>query len=252
MQDLAWKRMIDDTGAAPGPTGGPAPLRRAFAPLVQARRADGCYVVGQLGLSLDGRIATDSGESRYINGKDALHHLHRLRALVDAVVVGAGTVAADDPQLTVRHCAGKDPARVLIDPNGRIGREAKIWADGGAARYVFGGAANLPDGVTRLPVPGGALPTRWILDALADLGMRRVLVEGGADTLGRFMAEGAVDGLHLLYGRVIIGSGKPGVALPPLASLDDAPRPRTDTHVFPDGDFLVACRFGADQDGGSA
>ena len=73
-------------------------------------------VVGQIGQSLDGRIATPKGHSHYVNGDDGLAHLHRLRALVDAVVVGIGTVLADDPQLTVRRVSGPHPARVVIDP----------------------------------------------------------------------------------------------------------------------------------------
>jgi riboflavin-specific deaminase-like protein len=245
MQDLAWKRGAkDEVGKSRAKSAADA-LHRALAPLIAARRDKTPYVVGQLGLSLDGRIATESGESRYINGTDALHHLHRIRALTDAVIVGAGTVDADDPKLTVRHCAGADPARVVIDPNGRIPRDAKVWADTGARRIVIGGASHLPDGVERLHVDGAGdgLSVNSILSRLASLGLRRVLVEGGADTLGRFLAAGAIDGLHLLYGQVILGSGKPGLALPPITSLADAARPRTDTHVFPDGDFLVACHF---------
>lgn len=217
----------------------------SFDRLLAAHEAGAPCVVAQLGLSLDGRIATPSGDSCYINGRDALCHLHRIRALVDAVIVGAGTARADDPQLTVRHCAGRNPARVVIDPSGTIGPDARIWADDGAPRIVFGGAPGLPAGVERLPAPPGGLTPARILDALAGIGLSRVLIEGGADTLGRFLADGAVDCLHLLYGRVIIGSGKPGLALPPITALANALRPETTTHIFPDGDFLVACDFRA-------
>jgi len=80
------------------------PWRDLFSPLC---RPD--LVIGQLGQSLDGRIATPAGHSHYINGPKAIIHLHRLRALVDAVVVGVGTAIADDPMLTVRHVEGKNP-----------------------------------------------------------------------------------------------------------------------------------------------
>jgi len=79
-------------------------------------------VIGQLGQSLDGRIATPSGKSHYITGPESLVHLHRMRAWVDAVIVGAGTVAADNPQLTVRRVEGRNPVRVVIDPSLQIGR----------------------------------------------------------------------------------------------------------------------------------
>src|SRR5262245_25546906 len=87
-----------------------------FGPL-QAGQVDDLLVVGQIGQSLDGRAATATGHSHYINGAEGLDHLHRLRALMDAVVVGVGTALADDPLLTVRRVAGPSPARVIIAHN---------------------------------------------------------------------------------------------------------------------------------------
>src|SRR5262249_31784085 len=97
----------------------PAPWQDIFGPL-RLGTADELVVIGQFGQSIDARIATASRPSHYINGPAGLDHLHRLRALVDAVVVGVGTALADDPQLTVRRVAGPNPARVVIDPNGRL------------------------------------------------------------------------------------------------------------------------------------
>ena len=98
------------------------PGLNVFGPLRKGT-VDDLVIVGQIGQSLDGRIATESGHSKYINGPAGLVHLHRLRALMDAVVVGVGTAIADDPQLTVRRVAGPQPARVVIDPKGRLGAE---------------------------------------------------------------------------------------------------------------------------------
>jgi len=89
-------------------------------------QVDDILVVGQIGQSLDGRAATSTGHSHYINGSEGLDHLHRLRALMDAVVVGVGTALADDPLLTVRRVAGPHPARVVIDPNGRLPAAARV------------------------------------------------------------------------------------------------------------------------------
>src|ERR1700724_2841335 len=111
----------------------PAPWEERFGPL-RTGAVDDLVVVGQFGQSLDGRVATESGHSHYINGPAGLAHLHRLRALVDAVVVGVGTALADDPQLTVRHVAGPNPARIVIDPRGRIAAGARLFARGGARR----------------------------------------------------------------------------------------------------------------------
>lgn len=243
MQDHAWTRVIENDRADLPAAAGPRSLRQAFAPLIAARRKGQDHAIGQLGLSLDGRIALDSGESRYINGHEALHHLHRVRALVDAVLVGAGTVLADDPALTVRHCPGANPVRVVVDPNGRVKAASQVWAQDGVRCIVFGGAPDLPDHVERWSAETGPLCPHAVLTALRAAGLARILIEGGADTLGRFIAAGAIDELHLLYGRVILGSGKAGLTLPPVASLAEAARPATTTHVFDDGDFLVACRF---------
>src|SRR5262244_3993785 len=108
----------------------PAPWQEIFGPLRQGIR-DNLVVVGQFGQSIDARIATPTGHSHYINGAAGLAHLHRLRALVDAVVVGIGTALADDPQLTVRRVAGPQPARVVIDPDGRLPPNARLLANDG-------------------------------------------------------------------------------------------------------------------------
>ena len=118
-----------------------SPFADPFQPILQAP-THRPFVIAQLGQSLDGRIATVTGESRYINGAPALDHLHRLRAAVDAVVVGAGTIAADDPQLTVRRVAGRSPARVVIDPSGRLDAQGKwLTRDGTPLLLISAGAA---------------------------------------------------------------------------------------------------------------
>src|SRR5262249_58627803 len=81
---------------------------------------DDFVVVGQIGKSLEGRIATKPGDSKYINGSAGLAHLHRLRSLMEGVVVGVGTAITDDPFLTVRRVCGPQPVRVVIDPKGRL------------------------------------------------------------------------------------------------------------------------------------
>jgi len=201
-------------------------------------------VVAQLGQSLDGRIATLSGESRYINGTGALDHLHRLRADVDAVVVGVGTVVADDPQLTVRRVAGRNPARVVIDPAGRVPADARCLADDGVRRIVVR-AVDRPvaDGIEAivLPADGGWIAPARIVAALAARGLPRILVEGGARTISGFIDAACVDRLHVLVATMILGSGKPGLELAPLAALRQAMRPAAQVSILPDGDVLFDC-----------
>jgi len=160
-----------------------------FGPLRKGA-VDDLVIVGQIGQSLDGRIATESGHSKYINGPAGLVHLHRLRALMDAVVVGVGTAIADDPQLTVRQVPGPQPARVVIDPKGRLGSSARVFADDGVRRLLItaeGTRCRPPSGVEIIALPDvdGKIPPAAILIALAGCGMRRMLIEGGASTVSR-------------------------------------------------------------------
>jgi riboflavin-specific deaminase-like protein len=204
------------------------------------------FAIGQLGQSLDGRIATPSGESRWINKDPALDHLHRLRAQVDAVLVGIGTVLADNPRLDVRRCEGRNPARIVIDPNGRLPLDALVLREDGARRIVIrkvGMGQTLPAGVEEMILPaeaGGFMP-RDILTVLAERGLCHILVEGGARTLSQFIAAGALDRLHLLVAPVIIGAGQTGLDLPPPASLAQAHRPLTRIVPLGGGEVLFDC-----------
>ncbi|MEX2520221.1 MAG: RibD family protein [Paracoccaceae bacterium] len=206
---------------------------------------EGALVVAQLGQSLDGRIATNTGASKYISGFEALKHLHRLRAEVDAVLIGVGTLIADDPALTVRHVAGRHPTRVVIDPHGRAPTDTQIFSDGAApvVCVVSPGAAAVK-GARRIELEldaSGRFAPAAVVAALRAEGLARILVEGGADTLASFIDAGAVDLLHVLVAPIILGSGKAGFSLAPIDKLDEAIRPRTAVHLFSDGDVLFTC-----------
>lgn len=230
-------------------------LPRAWEPLFGALRegaVDELMVIGQVGQSLDGRIATIGGRLEYINGAAGIAHLHRLRAVVDAVVIGIGTAMCDDPQLTVRHVAGPSPARVVIDPRGRLPADARLLTDDGARRVVVTtqeaslGGTRLPEGVERLALPaaGGRLDPAAILAALGAAGFRRILIEGGADTLSGFLAAGCLDRLHVVIAPIILGSGRPSCTLPAIADAEDALRPRVKTVPLGD-EVLFDCDLSA-------
>lgn len=204
------------------------PWADLFGPL-RGGNTERMTVVGQIGQSLDGRIATETGHSHYINGPAGILHLHRLRALVDAVVIGVGTAVADNPQLTVRHCEGPHPARVVLDPKARLTCSAKVFGNDGVRRLLMTADETHcapPEGVevVTLPAPDGRISPHDILAALAARGMRRVLIEGGADTVSRFLAAGCLDRLHVMVAPIILGSGRPGFVLPPIARADEASR----------------------------
>ena len=219
-----------------------------FGPLRKGT-VDDFLVVGQLGQSLDGRVATESGHSKYVNGPGGLVHLHRLRTLVDVVVVGVGTAIADDPQLTVRRVAGPQPARAVIDPKGRLCADARMFADNGVRRFLITEErtrCTAPAGVEVITLPkiDGQFAPSAILAALAGLGMRRMLIEGGADTISRFLVAGCLDRLHVMVAPIILGVGGPGILLPSLDRADQAPRMPVRVHKI-DDDVLFDCDLSA-------
>ena len=218
------------------------PICRALSPVARP----GAIVVAQLGQSLDGRIATVTGASHFINGPAAIDHLHRLRALVDAVVVGVGTVIADDCRLTVRRVEGRAPARVVIDPDGRMSPDARLLAGDGARRVVIraeGAPPSAAPGVETVSLPraGGRIAPAGIVTALARLGLRRLLIEGGAETVSAFVAAEALDRLHLMIAPLIVGSGRQGLTLAPVADLEFARRPCVTAHPLAGGDVVFDC-----------
>jgi diaminohydroxyphosphoribosylaminopyrimidine deaminase/5-amino-6-(5-phosphoribosylamino)uracil reductase len=226
----------------------PSPWDQLFGALREGT-VDDLVVVGQIGQSLDGRIATATGRSHYISGPEGLDHLHRLRALVDAVVVGVGTAETDDPQLTVRRVPGPSPARVVIDPRGRLSPKARLLADDGIRRIIVtaqGGDRRGYDGVEMLslPITGGRIAPAQILARLADIGLRRVLIEGGACTLSRFIAADCLDRLHVVVAPILLGDGRPGLALDPIDRVDQALRPPMRIQRL-GADVLFDCDFSA-------
>jgi diaminohydroxyphosphoribosylaminopyrimidine deaminase / 5-amino-6-(5-phosphoribosylamino)uracil reductase len=233
----AWRALVDRRmdGAA-ARIEDEVPAGAALVDLVQAM-ADRPIAIGQIGQTLDGRIATVSGHSHYVNGEGALDHLHRLRALVDAVVIGAATLAMDDPALTTRRVPGPNPVRVVLDPSGRALADRKLFTDGQAPTLVVGPYA--PGHSERLDC--GASPGR-VLAALRERGLRSVLIEGGPRTLSAFLQANTLDRLHLLVAPKILGSGKPGILLPEAATMAAALTPHVTTYRLSE-DLLFDCRF---------
>jgi diaminohydroxyphosphoribosylaminopyrimidine deaminase / 5-amino-6-(5-phosphoribosylamino)uracil reductase len=195
---------------------------------LKTAKSDQIVVVGQLGQTLDGRIACANGASKYINGSDALDHLHALRADADAIIVGVGTVVADDPQLTVRRCLfGAHTEKPLF-----IRREDDVQHEDEI------GVAMLPPGEGE---DRPMLDPVSVVNALAARGYRRILVEGGASTLSHFINHRAIDKLHILMAPIILGSGVSGLNLTPIDSLNGAIRPEVRLIRFDDGDVLYEC-----------
>lgn len=183
----------------------------------------------KLATSLDGRIATATGESRWITGPEARDMGHRLRAESDAILVGVETVLADDPRLTTRlprDEPGPDPIRVVLDSRLRTPAGANLAREG---TLVLTTAEPRPVGgadVLRVAADAEGRPAiPAVLDALAERGVQTLMVEGGGRVAAAFVAAGAVDALWWFRAPILLGAeGRPCVAALALAKLADAPK----------------------------
>lgn len=181
----------------------------------------------KLATSLDGRIATASGESQWITGEAARLEGHRLRAAHDAILVGVETVLHDDPKLTAR-LPGRtvdQPLRVVLDSRLRTPGTAKLARENtliltAAQPHAIGSAK-----VRRVDAEDGRPAISAVLKALKDAGATSVLIEGGGQVAASFLRAGAVDALEWFRAPILLGGeGRPCVAALALAKLSDAPK----------------------------
>ena len=196
------------------------------------RDGAGRACVAHLGQSIDGYIATRTGDSCFVTGPSNIVHLHRMRALSDAVLVGASTVASDDPRLTTRRVSGDNPLRVVLDPSGRLPSQHRVFQDREAATLIVRAAgvrAWTPTAsdveVAPIATHGGRLDLRAVLECLAKRGATRVFVEGGGVTVSAFLAAGLLHRLQITVSPLIIGEGRRAIDVPGRDALSDCLRP---------------------------
>lgn len=229
---------------------GAAHLLDLYLPLCTGKHA-GRLCIAHVGQSLDGQIATASGASKSVTGPENIRHMHRLRALCDAVLVGAETVEADDPQLTTRLVSGKNPTRVVIDPTLRSTQSRHLYRDGAAPTLILCSSECAPVAARVghaeiVPVPGSdrVLAPESIIRTLNERGLGRLFVEGGGVTVSRFLQAGALQRLHVTVSPIFIGSGSPGIVLSGIDQVEQAWRPKT-RHYDLGQDVLFDCDFSA-------
>lgn len=211
------------------------------------------FVTLKLAASLDGRIAAPGGESKWITGEASRKLVHKMRAVVDAVMVGSETALKDDPELNVRLAAGRNPVRVVLDSAMRLPATSKLFKgtkEGHESLIIFTSrkaderlvAAAVEAGaeIIRLPGSKGGLPLKKVLKALGAAGLTSVLVEGGGVLAASFLKEGLADSLVVFYGPMVIGGDGLSMVGPlSLKGLKDAPR-FTAVRVKKSGDDIVA------------
>jgi len=215
--------------------------------------------VGHLGQGLDGHIATNAGDSYYVTGPANLLHLHRMRALCDAVVVGADTVATDDPRLTVRRATGPQPVRVILDPQRRLPAEHRVFADREAPTLLVcdsacakrsGQQPGLAE-IVGIPANEGRLDLAALLAVLHARKLYSVFVEGGGRTVSAFLGAGLLDRLQIAIAPLITGAGRCGIDLPARERIGDCLRPAHRIFAMGD-DVLFDCDLRSSAKSGSA
>lgn len=174
------------------------------------------WILLKAAVSLDGRIATKSGESRWITGEDARKEGHKLRARLDGVVVGVNTVLADDPLLTARIRGAKDPARIVLDSKLRTPLDAKLVAGAKKTRTIIATTEKAPAKkhaqleslgveIVATKAKRGRVDLETLIDALYQKEMNGLMVEGGAEVHGAFLDQGLVQKVVLFVAPLLIG-----------------------------------------------
>jgi len=193
------------------------------------------FVTVKFAQSLDGRIATATGDSKWITGEEARRFAHQLRSEHDAILVGIGTVLADDPELTVRLVDGRSPLRVVVDTKLRTPLTARVLADGAAAGTLIACAESadqvrsqaiedLGGEVLRLAANDDetGIDIARLLEALGRRGIKSVLVEGGRQMITSFLSARAVDRVVAIIAPKIIGQGIESIGALGITRVSDA------------------------------
>jgi diaminohydroxyphosphoribosylaminopyrimidine deaminase/5-amino-6-(5-phosphoribosylamino)uracil reductase len=210
-----------------------ARAREQNAPFLKYHRDGLPLLTYKAAVSLDGKVAAAGGDARWISCLDSRRVVHGLRARADAVLVGAGTVRRDDPELTVRLADGRDPVRVVLTSDGELPSGAKVLASARQTRTIVVAATATPAARRLLGTRGAELievgdaGLRGALRAIAGLGLLDVLCEGGPTLAGGLLAEGLIDRVLLFVAPLIVGRGAPDLfAAPAVDAVGSAWRLR--------------------------
>ena len=206
-----------------------ARARKQNAPFLKYHATGLPLVTYKAAVTLDGKVAAAGGDARWISCLDSRRAVHQLRATADAVMVGAGTLRRDDPELTVRLSEGRDPVRVIVTHRGELPAAAKVLVTAHQTRTIV--LAERADGAARrmLEARGAELVEvgegglRAALAALAERGLLDILCEGGPTLAGALLAEGLMDRVLLFVAPLIVGRGAPDLfAAPAVGAVADA------------------------------
>ena len=200
------------------------------------------FYIGQIGQSLDGKIALLNGNSHYINDKNSISYLHSLRSICDAVVVGVNTIRKDDPLLTTRAIKGPNPQRIIIDPSLKLTNKYKVFKDGMPNIIFTHSKLNKKFNNTQIYKLPERNFTNLIYQNINRLGYKLVLVEGGSKTISKFLENGLLNIMQFIIAPTIIGSGINSINIEPITNLKNVIR--TKNNIFKFGkEIIVSLEF---------
>tara|TARA_B110000003_G_scaffold234341_1_gene238030 strand:+ start:22 stop:858 length:837 start_codon:yes stop_codon:yes gene_type:complete len=180
--------------------------------------------IGQIGQSLDGKIALNNGSSHYINEKESITYLHCLRSISDGVLVGVNTIIKDNPLLTTRKIKGPNPIRLIIDPTLKLTNKYKIFKDDNKNIIFTNSSKEKKFKNTTIVKFAKKSFTQNIYDYLKKTSLQTILIEGGPTTLSHFIELKLLNYMQFIISPTIIGSGIDSVRLKPISDLKNALR----------------------------
>ena len=200
------------------------------------------FYIGQIGQSLDGKIALLNGNSHYINDKNSISYLHSLRSICDAVVVGVNTIRKDDPLLTTRAINGPNPQRIIIDPSLKLTNKYQVFKDGMPNIIFTHSKINKKFNNTQIYKLPEKNFTNLIYQNINRLGYKLVLVEGGSKTISKFLENKLLNIMQFIIAPTIIGSGINSINIEPITNLKNVIR--TKNNIFKFGkEIIVSLEF---------
>ena len=200
------------------------------------------FYIGQIGQSLDGKIALLNGNSHYINDKNSISYLHSLRSICDAVVVGVNTIRKDDPLLTTRAIKGPNPQRIIIDPSLKLTNKYQVFKDGMPNIIFTHSKINKKFNNTQIYKLPERNFTNLIYQNINRLGYKLVLVEGGSKTISKFLENKLLNIMQFIIAPSVIGSGINSINIEPITNLKNVIR--TKNNIFKFGkEIIVSLEF---------
>ena len=200
------------------------------------------FYIGQIGQSLDGKIALLNGNSHYINDKNSISYLHSLRSICDAVVVGVNTIRKDDPLLTTRAIKGPNPQRIIIDPSLKLTNKYQVFKDGMPNIIFTHSKINKKFNNTQIYKLPERNFTNLIYQNINRLGYKFVLVEGGSKTISKFLENKLLNIMQFIIAPTIIGSGINSINIEPITNLKNVIRTKNNIYKF-GKEIIVSLEF---------